>query len=59
MDNRRAAEIASSPIMTNVTYNGMSIYIKNVDEDNGTADIHPINQPENRQEVAISSLVEH
>jgi small acid-soluble spore protein H (minor) len=59
MDKRRAAEIASSPIMTNVTYNGMSIYIENVDEENGTADIHPINQPNNRQEVSISSLVEH
>lgn len=59
MDKRRAKEIVSSPIMVNVTYNGTSIYIENVDENNATADIHPINQPNNKQEVALTSLIEH
>ncbi len=59
MDARRARDIASSPIMANVTYNGTRIYIENVNENKGTADIHPINQPESKQEVSVDNLIEH
>lgn len=59
MDNRRAKDIASSPIMANVTYNGMPIYIESVDDNRGTANIHPLNQPNNKQEVSLTSLNEH
>ena len=59
MNNQRAQEIASSPEMVNVTYNGMPIYIQHVDEKNETARIYPLDQPENEQSVPLSSLVEN
>lgn len=58
MDKQRAKEIATSPDMKNVTYNGTPIYIEAVKE-NGTAVIYPLGQPEKEQEVSINSLVEH
>jgi len=59
MDTRRAKEILSSPSMINVTYNGKEIYIENVNETAETANIHPLNQPEQKQEVPLTSLMEH
>jgi small acid-soluble spore protein H (minor) len=59
MDKRRAKDIAASPVMANVTYNGAQIYIENVNENNETANIYPLNQPDNRKEVPVTSLVEH
>jgi small acid-soluble spore protein H (minor) len=59
MNTQRAKEIASSPVMANVTYNGVPIYIEQVDEENGTATIYPLDQPENKQKVSVSSLKEH
>ncbi len=59
MNNQRAKEIASSPVMANVTYNGSQIYIEKVNEANYTASIHFLNQPENRVEVPVASLIEH
>lgn len=59
MDKRRAEEIASSPVMANVTYNGTPIYIENVIENKASANIHPLNQPGYRQEVPVTSLIEH
>lgn len=59
MDKVRAKEIASSPIMANVTYSGTPIYIESVNDSNGTAKIHPLNQPQNSQEVPLTNLMEH
>lgn len=59
MDERRANDIASSPIMANVTYDGMQVFIENVNENNGTANIHTLNHPKYRQEVPLTSLIEH
>jgi len=59
MNTRRAKEIVSSPNMINVTYNGQEIYIENVNESNETAKVHPLNQPEKKQEVPLNSLREH
>ncbi|MGI6584693.1 MAG: H-type small acid-soluble spore protein [Lutisporaceae bacterium] len=59
MDRRRAKAITASSVMTHVTYKGMPIYIENVDEETGIADIHLINQPSNRLKVPVTSLVEH
>lgn len=42
MNKQRAQEIASSPVMANVTYNGVPIYIQNVDKNNETARIYPL-----------------
>lgn len=58
MDKKRAKEIASSPIMANVTYNGMPIYIENVNEDKETASIHSFNKPGESKEVSLNNLVE-
>lgn len=58
MNIQRAQEIAVSPAMVDVTYNGTPIYIQHVDEKNDTARIYPLDQPENEQSVPLSSLVE-
>ncbi|MFO1445134.1 small acid-soluble spore protein H [Bacillus sp. Bva_UNVM-123] len=59
MDKLRAQEIITSPTMINVTYNGAPIYIQNVDKKNETARIYPLDDPNNEQNVPISSLKEH
>ncbi|MGI8314348.1 small acid-soluble spore protein H [Halobacillus mangrovi] len=58
MNRQRAQEISESPIMANVTYNNQPIYIQHVDEQNGTARIYPLDQPENEQEVSLNELRE-
>lgn len=58
MDAQRAQEISASDVMANVTYNGQSIYIEHVDQQNGTATIHPLDDPNNKQSVSVSSLKE-
>ncbi|USK74033.1 small acid-soluble spore protein H [Peribacillus frigoritolerans] len=58
MNAQRAEEIASSPNMVTVTYNEESIYIEHVDEKNGTATIHPLDDPNKKQSVSITSLQE-
>lgn len=59
MDKRRAKEIASSPIMANVIYNETPIYIESINDNEETACIHPLNQPQNKQEVSLTTLEEH
>lgn len=59
MNRQRAKEIVSSPVMINVTHNGNQVYIENVSENKNTAQIHYLNQPENRQEVSLDNLIEH
>lgn len=58
MNKQRAQEIASSPVMANVTFNGDPIYIQNVDENNETARIYPLAEPEKEQQVSLSNLTE-
>lgn len=58
MDKRRVKEIVASPVMVNVTYNGSRIYIEDVNENNNTASIHYLNQPESKLEVSLNNLVE-
>ncbi|AXI09966.1 small acid-soluble spore protein H [Oceanobacillus sp. 143] len=58
MDAQRAQEITSSPDIIDVTYNGEAIYIEHVDEQNGTATIHFLNEPNNKQSVSVTSLNE-
>ncbi len=56
MKAQRAEEIASSPNMVNVTYNEESIYIEHVDEQNGTATIHPLDDPNKKQKCFCNQL---
>ncbi|KSU81727.1 MULTISPECIES: small acid-soluble spore protein H [Fictibacillus] len=59
MNKQRAQEIASSPVMANVTLDGVPVYIQHVDEQGETARIYPLGQPENEQQVSLGSLTEH
>ncbi|RAV20464.1 small acid-soluble spore protein H [Paenibacillus contaminans] len=59
MNTFRAKEIAASPVMANVTYDGKQCYIQHVNETDETARIYPLDQPENEFDVAVSSLIEH
>ncbi|KIL41312.1 spore protein H [Gordoniibacillus kamchatkensis] len=59
MNKQRASEIAASPVMANVTCNGVPIYIQHVDEANETARIYPLDEPEREQNVPLSQLIEH
>ena len=59
MNTQRAQEIVESPNMVDVTYYGRPIYIQRVDEQNETARIFPLGQPENEQEVPLANLKEH
>jgi len=59
MDKQRAKEIAASPVMANVTYNGDQIYIQNVDEEKETARVYILDRPEDEIDVALKSLTEH
>ncbi|QED47777.1 small acid-soluble spore protein H [Cytobacillus dafuensis] len=59
MNSQRAQEIAASPVMANVTYNGVPIYIQKVDDNNETARIYPLDEPNHEQEVSLSLLKEH
>jgi small acid-soluble spore protein H (minor) len=58
MNKQRAIEITNSPVMINVTYNGIPVYIQHVDETQETARIYPIDQPQNEQQVSLNSLNE-
>jgi len=59
MDAQRAQEIADSPTMINVTYNGSPVYIEHVDQQKKTATVHPLNNPSNKQSVPVTKLQEH
>jgi small acid-soluble spore protein H (minor) len=59
MNKQRAVEIANSPVMENVTYGGVPIYIQHVDEQNEMARIYPLDRPDQEQEVPLHSLEEH
>ncbi|MCD8509892.1 MAG: small acid-soluble spore protein H [Bacillus sp. (in: Bacteria)] len=58
MNVQRAQEIANSPDMKDVKYNGQRVYIQNVDPQNETARIYPLEQPDQEQEVNVSNLME-
>lgn len=58
MDSQRAQEISTSSVMTNVTYNGKQIYIEHVDQQKGMATIHPLDEPNKKQSVSVTSLIE-
>lgn len=57
MDAKRARDIAASPIMANVTHNGIPVYIESILDDT-TAFVHPLNQPGNRQRASLTHLIE-
>lgn len=59
MDPERAKQIAMSPVMANVTYDGNPIYIEQVNESQMTADVHFLDVPTNKKQIPLSDLIEH
>lgn len=59
MNIQRAREISESPVMANVTLDGTPVYIQHVDENNETARIYPLGDPQSELDVPVRSLVEH
>ncbi|TVY02367.1 H-type small acid-soluble spore protein [Cohnella terricola] len=58
MNTQRAAEIANSPVMANVTYQNANVYIQHVDEANETARIYALDRPDQEFSVPLGMLVE-
>ncbi|WP_018664716.1 H-type small acid-soluble spore protein [Heyndrickxia acidiproducens] len=59
MDAQRVQDIMDSSEMVNVTLNGEGIYIEHVDRKNGKATVHPLDNPDQKQSVQVSNLIEH
>ncbi len=59
MNKQRAQEIAASPVMANVTYNEVPVYIQHVDDTSEMARIYPLDEPQQEQDVPVNSLIEH
>lgn len=59
MKNKRAKEIVDSPDMIKVTYNGIPVYIEDVNEDNNIAKIRFLDTSNKIDEVSITNLEEH
>lgn len=58
MNKQRAKEIRESENLINVTYNGDPIYIQNVNENNETADVYELENPQKHHQVSIDELEE-
>lgn len=59
MNQARAKEIVSSPVMVEVTCEGADVYLERVNEKSETCTVHYLNQPERKTDVPLSQLVEH
>ncbi|HLS07037.1 MAG TPA: H-type small acid-soluble spore protein [Bacillota bacterium] len=59
MNKQRAIEIAKSPVMEDVTYNGDQIYIQHVNEQTNMANIHLLDDPGETLTVNVSHLEEN
>ncbi|SDZ23092.1 small acid-soluble spore protein H (minor) [Evansella caseinilytica] len=57
MNTQRAKEIALSPVLANVEYQGSRVYIQNVD-DSGIARVYSLNDPGHEFDVQVTDLTE-
>lgn len=55
---QRAEEISQSGDMKRVTYNGKAVYIQRVDEQNETARVFHLEEPQKEFDVKLSQLEE-
>lgn len=44
--------------MINVTYKDVPVFIENVDRGQEMAVIHPVGEPDNKQSIPVSELIE-
>ena len=58
MEVQRAKQIVNSPAEIEVTYNGVSVWIDKIHDDNKLATVHLRRSLEQRSEVDISELKE-
>ncbi|HLU23087.1 MAG TPA: H-type small acid-soluble spore protein [Bacillaceae bacterium] len=58
MNIQRAKEIAESPEMKYVSYNGKPVYIQHVNKESNTARLYPLDDPGNEMEVQLTNLME-
>jgi small acid-soluble spore protein H (minor) len=58
MKVQRAQEILSASAVINVNYKDIPVYIEDVDRGQEMAIIHPIGDPDNKQSIPVSELVE-
>lgn len=59
VNTQRAKEIATSPVMANVTLNEVPVYIQHVDEETNMARVYPLDDPDQEESVPVDSLLEH
>ncbi|MDF1496077.1 H-type small acid-soluble spore protein [Caproiciproducens sp. CPB-2] len=59
MDNQRAREIISSPVMANVIHNGNKVYMERLNEPDQCCVVHYLNDPVTKINVPVSSLTEN
>ena len=55
----RAKEIVSSPVLSHVTYNNAPIYIDMVNDNDYTANIHFLEDPQRKSQVPVDQLMEN
>lgn len=58
MEIPRAKAIVSSPDMVNVIHNNARVYMERVNEINQTCAIHYLDNPETKETVPLTSLIE-
>ncbi|MCT8138764.1 H-type small acid-soluble spore protein [Anaerobacillus sp. CMMVII] len=58
MNVNRAKQILDSAKEIEVQYNGTSIWIQNVNNEDGTARVYPRKNPENEMTVSVQELQE-
>lgn len=58
MNTTRAQQILESAKEIDVKYNGASIWIQNVNPEEGTARVYPRQNPENEMTVHVTELEE-
>ncbi|WP_226530173.1 H-type small acid-soluble spore protein [Metabacillus niabensis] len=58
MNVNRAKEIANMGEMVNVQFEGESIYIQSVNEEQGTARIFSLSNPQAERNVPVDGLIE-
>ncbi|MDY0409684.1 H-type small acid-soluble spore protein [Virgibacillus soli] len=58
MNRMRAEEIANSPDLQHVVYNGKRVYIQNVNSESDTARVYYLDDPSNEFDAQLSNLFE-
>ena len=58
MNSQRVKQIIESPMMINVTYHGIPVYVEQLDEESQTAAVFPLDNMDARQEVDLAGLIE-